>query len=110
MANYLLRWRLSDASARNLIEKPQDRVSAATSLIESFGGKMNNYFFALGEYDGVGICEFQQPQNVLACSLAARSTGAFQTFETMALLTSKEAQAAMEQAKSTNPRYQAPNA
>ncbi len=110
MANYLLRWKFSDSTAKNLIEKPQDRVSAATNLIESLGGKIGSYFFALGDCDGVAICEFPDARNVIAAGLVARSSGAFSNFETTALVTTKEAQAGMELAKSTNTRYTAPNA
>ena len=58
MAHYLLRWQLKDTTAQALIGKPQDRTRPAKTLIEGFGGKLHSYFFALGEYDGVAICEF----------------------------------------------------
>ncbi len=62
MPHYMLRWQLNTDSAKNFIAKPQDRTAAATTLIEGFGGRLLSYYFALGEYDGVGICEF--PDNV----------------------------------------------
>ena len=31
---------------------------AAKALVEGFGGKLNSYYLALGEYDGVAICAF----------------------------------------------------
>jgi uncharacterized protein with GYD domain len=110
MAHYLLRWQFKDSTAQALIAKPQDRTRPAKTLIEGFGGKMHSYFFALGDYDGVAICEFPDHVSVAACSMQASSTGAFSRFETTALLTAKEAEAAMKQAHDTKVSYRPPNA
>jgi uncharacterized protein with GYD domain len=109
MAHYMLRWQLNADSAKGLVAKPQDRTLAATGLIEGFGGKLLNYYFALGEYDGVGICEFPDNIAATACSMKAASTGAFSRFETTALLTAQEAEAAMKKAKAAKVIYKAPN-
>ncbi len=71
---------------------------------------MLSYYFALGEYDGLGICEFPDSISVAACSMKAAATGAFARFETMALLTATEAEAAMQKAKEAKVEYRAPNA
>ena len=110
MSHYMLRWQLKDSTAKNLAENPQDRTGPARTLMESFGGKLHSYFFALGEYDGVAIVEFPDNVSAVACSMSATSTGAFARFETTALLTAKEAQAAMKKAKDTKTGYKAPNA
>src|SRR5271154_5289973 len=99
MSHYLFRWQFKDAVAKALVEKPQDRSGPAASLIEGFGGKLISYYFALGEYDGMGICEFSDPISAAACSMKAMSTGGFARFETMALLTAAEGEAAMKKAK-----------
>jgi len=109
MATYLGRWKFSDATIKNFIENPQDRTNAANNLIQGFGGKMECYYMSTGEYDGLGIFEFPETQSINACVLLARSTGAFRAFEITPLITAKEAQAAMNQAKTTSVRYQAPN-
>jgi uncharacterized protein with GYD domain len=110
MAHYLLRWQFKDSTAQALVAKPQDRTRPAKTLIEGFGGKMHSYFFALGDYDGIAICEFPDHVSVAACSMQASSTGAFSRFETTALLTAKEAEAAMKQAHDTKVSYRPPNA
>jgi uncharacterized protein with GYD domain len=110
MAHFMLRWQFKDTTAQALVDKPQDRTRAAKTLIEGFGGKLHSYFFALGDYDGVGICEFPDTVSVAACSMRAASTGAFARFETTALLTAKEAEAAMKQARDTKVGYKPPNA
>jgi uncharacterized protein with GYD domain len=110
MAHYLLRWQLNSASARAFVEKPQDRTKPANDLITSFGGRMHCYYFALGEYDGLGIVEFPDTISVTAASMLAASTGAFTRFETTPLLTAQEAELAMRRAHEKSGTYKAPNA
>ena len=109
MSHFLLRWQLKDDTAKNLVKHPQDRTGPATTLMESFGGKLHSYFFALGDYDGVAIVEFPDNVSAVACSMSAASTGAFARFETTVLLTAGEAEAAMKKAKQTKTGYKAPN-
>jgi uncharacterized protein with GYD domain len=111
MAHFLVRWRFTDVSAKGMIGNPQDRTETAAALVKSFGGKLHNYYFAFGDYDGLGICEFDDNTRVAAFSMAAASTGAFSRFETTPLLTGAEAQAAMKLAHDTKTTgYRAPNA
>src|SRR5690348_6163811 len=105
MAHYLMRWQFKDSTAKALVNKPQDRTGPATALIEGFGGKLVCYYFALGEYDGVGVCEFPDTASAAACSMRAASTGAFTRFETTVLLTAAEAEAAMRRANEANVNY-----
>jgi uncharacterized protein with GYD domain len=93
-----------------LVDKPQNRTAPAKALIKGFGGKLHSYYFALGDYDGIGIREFPDNTSVAACSMEAASTGAFSRFETTALLTAAEAEAAMKKTKGATIDYRAPNA
>ena len=108
MPHYLVRWQFKDATAKGFLEKPQDRTAPAKALVEGFGGKLLCYYFALGEYDGLGICEFPDNESVVAFSMKASSSGAFARFETTTLLTAKEAQAAMKRAQSSAVNYRPP--
>ena len=110
MSHYLLRWQFKDATAKAMVDSPQDRTAPATALVEGFGGKLLSYYFALGEYDGIGICEFPDAISVAACSMKAASTGAFARFETTTLLTAAEAETAMQRVKEATVNYRAPNA
>ena len=110
MPHYMLRWQIKDASAKAFVEKPQDRTAPAKTLIEGFGGKMLCYYFALGDYDGLAICEFPDNITVAACSMSAAATGAFARFETTVLMTAKEAESAMKKAKRAKTGYTPPNA
>ena len=110
MAHYMLRWQFTSSSAKSMVGKPHDRTGPASALIEAFGGKLREYYFSFGEYDGVGIVEFPDNVSAGACSMTAASSGGFSKFETMPLLTAKEAEAAMKKAHDTKSGYQAPNA
>ena len=87
MPHYLVRWQFKDTTAKGFVERPQDRTGPATTLVESFGGKLHCYYFAFGEYDGLGICEFPDAESVVAFSMKASSSGSFARFEATALLT-----------------------
>jgi len=110
MTHYMLRWQFSSETAKNFVLQPQDRSRPAREFIEGFGGKLESYYFALGDYDGVGIAEFPDTVSVTAASMLAASTGAFARFETTPLLTTAEAMAAMKMAKAKSSTYKAPNA
>jgi uncharacterized protein with GYD domain len=108
MTHYLIRWQFKDATAKALVDKPQNRTAPARGLIEGFGGKLLSYYFSFGEYDGIAICEFPDQISVAACSMKAASTGAFARFETTVLMTAAEAEEAMKKAKEAKFQYRAP--
>jgi uncharacterized protein with GYD domain len=110
MAHYLLRWQFSGAAAKGMVDRPQDRSGPARALVEAFGGTMLCYYFAFGEYDGIAIVEFPDAGSAAALSMRAASTGGFARFETTLLLTTKEAEAAMQKAKATAVDYRPPGA
>jgi uncharacterized protein with GYD domain len=110
MSHVMFRWQFTPNATKAMVVAPQDRSGPAKTLIDSFGGKLISYYFAMGEYDGVGICEFPDTTSAAACSFAAASTGAFSRFETTPLLTAQEAQAAMKRAHDTKSGYKPPGA
>jgi uncharacterized protein with GYD domain len=109
MPHFMIRWQFTSTSAKALVGKPHDRTGAAKALVEGFGGKLQNYFLALGEYDGVAICEFPSNTAAVACSMSATATGGFSRFETTTLLTAQEAEMAMKQANQTKTGYKPPS-
>jgi len=108
MPHFMIRWQFTSTSAKALVGKPNDRTGAAKALVEGFGGKLASYYLALGEYDGVAICEFPNNTAAVACSMSATATGGFSRFETTTLLTAQEAEAAMKQANQTKTEYKPP--
>jgi len=108
MPHYLIRWQFNAATAKGLVDKPQDRTEPARKLTEAFGGKLLCYYFSFGDYDGLGIAEFPDAGSCAAFSMKASSTGAFSRFETTVLLTAAEAEASMKKAKTTKVAYKPP--
>ncbi len=86
MAHYMLRWQLKCPAAGNVVNEPRDPSELPADLIAAFGGRLNDYHWALGDCDGVGLCEFPDQVTVAAWSIRAAASGAFARFETTKLL------------------------
>ena len=110
MPLYEMRWMFKDAALKSMTDKPQDREAPARELIEGFGGKLHHYYQMLGEYDGLAIVEFPDNASAAATSMRASASGAFARFETHPLMTTQEAQRAMQMVKDRAVAYRAPNA
>jgi uncharacterized protein with GYD domain len=108
MAHYLVRWQFKDTTAKGFLERPQNRSEPANALVVGFGGKMHCYYFSLGEYDGLAICEFPDTESVVAFSLRGSSSGAFARLETTVLVTAQEAEEAMKRAQFAKVDYRIP--
>jgi len=86
-----------EALAR-LIANPQDRTEAIRGPIEKLGGKIQEMYFAFGEYDAIVITEMPDNVSAAAIALAFASGGALRTCQTTALMTRAEALDAMRKA------------
>jgi len=53
MPNYLFQWKYKDPAIKAMMETPQDRPAELRKAVEAFGGRMHQFFFAFGEFDGV---------------------------------------------------------
>ena len=109
MNSYMLRWKLKDDTFKRLVAVPVNRREYAKTLIEGFGGVMETYHFAIGEYDGFSISTFPSPTAMYACLMRGLSTGAFDRFEATLLLSAEEAEQAMLRAGQTKVDYRALN-
>ena len=74
MPYYLFQWKYKDPAIQAMIETPQDRSAELRKAVEAFHGRMHQFFFSFGEYDGLSIVEF--PNNESCASCAAMPTGA----------------------------------
>lgn len=99
MPHIMFRFVFKDTAIKAMTDAPQDREEAARQVIQSFGGKMQSYYFCFGEFDGVGIAEFPDLVSAGACSMRVSGSGAFAKFETVPLLTTAEARNAMQKVK-----------
>lgn len=109
MGYYLLQWCYKDTQYKAMVEKPQDREKAVSKAVESFGGKLHEFFFAFGDYDGVAILEFADNESATAFLLTIGSGGAVSKLKTTVLLSPGEAKKAMKKAHETKSGYAPPS-
>jgi uncharacterized protein with GYD domain len=108
MAMYLTRFSYTPETWAHLIENPEDRRAAASSYIESVGGKLHGFWYAFGEHDGWNLWEAPDNVSMAAVMLAIGAGGALRSSETTVLLSVEELMAALGKAQSVG--YRQPGA
>jgi uncharacterized protein with GYD domain len=98
MSLYLGRFRYTPDAMRSLVGQPQDRSAAAREVAESLGGRLEGFWFAFGEFDGVFLMEAPDNATAAALAMAVGAGGAVTDIETTVLLDMDEAQEAMRKA------------
>ncbi|HWC76228.1 MAG TPA: GYD domain-containing protein [Blastocatellia bacterium] len=106
MAYYLLQGAYTSEAWKTLVSKPVNRLDAIRPVIEKLGGKVEQAWFAFGDYDVVLI--MQMPDNVSAAAfaLAVAAGGAFKSHKSTPLMTMAEGIEAMNKAAGAG--YKAP--
>jgi uncharacterized protein with GYD domain len=108
MAMYLTRFSYTPETWARLIENPEDRRTAASSYIESVGGKLHGFWYAFGDHDGWNLWEAPDNVSMAAVVLAIGAGGALRSCETTVLLSIEELMTALGKAKSVG--YRPPGA
>ena len=73
-------------------------MERATPLIEALGGKVENAYYAFGDYDVILIAEMPDDVSMAAGAIAALAGGAVKTMKTTALMIPEDGVEAMRQA------------
>lgn len=107
MPHYMTRWKYSNEQLRAMVAEPQDREAVARKMVEAHGGKLHSFFFSFGDYDGVAIIEAPDNETAAAALMALGAAG-ISGLTTTVLLTSQEAQSAMQKAGSVQSGYAPP--
>jgi uncharacterized protein with GYD domain len=89
-----------------MIANPEDRRIAATTYIESVGGKLHGFWYAFGEFDGYTLWEAPDNVSMAAVALAIGAGGSLAPIETTVLLTIEETMEALKKAETL--RYRPP--
>jgi uncharacterized protein with GYD domain len=76
-------------------DKASGRKAAVSKAAEALGGKVEAYYFALGEHDTVVIVDLPDAVSATALALAASATGLVRTKTTL-LLTVEETDKALK--------------
>jgi uncharacterized protein with GYD domain len=98
MPLYLTQFTYSSEAWKALAQNPQDRSEPVRTLLQKLGGKLHNFYYSLGEYDGVVIFEAPDDVTATAFEIAAHSPGHLKTTKTTRLLTVAQAIEAMRKA------------
>lgn len=93
MARYLMEGTLSTQSLAALVKNPHDRGEALRPLFEKIGGKLEVYYFAVGQPKFYLICEFPDPvdpSTLASLGVVSMAHGAITSCSITQLLTSAE--------------------
>jgi uncharacterized protein with GYD domain len=108
MFYYLLQWTYKDPQIKAMVAVPQDRPAELNKIVAAFGGRVHQFFFCFGEYDGLAIVEFSDSESCAACILTLNAGGAASAVRTTVLITPDEAKRAMQRAHTTPTLYVPP--
>ena len=106
MPLYLSKFSYTPETWARLIGNPEDRRAAAQAYIESVGGKLHGFWYAMGTHDGYNLWEAPDNVSMAAVALAISAGGALSSFETTVLLSVEDTLAALRKAGQV--RYQPP--
>ena len=108
MPMYITLFTYASESWEAMVQRPEDREEVARSVMSSVGGELHAFYWMLGEDDGVAIYEAPSASAAAAVSAAISATGRLSRLRTSALLTAKEAHAALELANVVSGTYRPP--
>jgi len=78
MSTYLVLWNWTEQGIRNLKDSPK-RVDAFKQLAEKNGGKVVQFFYTMGTYDGAAVVEAPSDEAFLKIVLGLGSLGNVRT-------------------------------
>ena len=103
MPRYLFEATYSQQGVQGIHDKGGSaRVDAVTHMAEALGGKLESFYFALGDVDAYVTIELPDNEAVVACALAVNASGAV-TVKTVQLLTPGEVDSAAKLSASYQP-------
>ncbi len=98
MRRYLLRLSASADTWEGMIKNPSNRLDANRAVVESMGGKLEGYYFVVGENEIVEIIDMPDDVSMEAITIAILASGAVISIKASTLLTAEEAMEAMRRA------------
>ena len=99
MPIYMTRNVYSAEAMSNMVNSADGRKEKIANHIEQAGGKLLDYYFCFGEFDGVCIYEMPDGDSALSVLAAVHAMGFVTRMETTELFTSEEAARAFKKAK-----------
>jgi uncharacterized protein with GYD domain len=90
MARYLLQLGIKPEAYAPMMQNPQDRGEAVRPVFETFGGSLEEYYFAVGENTVYVLCELPDLASLEAITMAVLAGGAITSCKATGILTSQE--------------------
>lgn len=104
MAKYLVKGNyVGDGVTGLMQEGGTRRLEAAKAAIESVGGSMESFYYAFGDIDVYGVCEFPDEASATSFSLMVNASGAV-TVSLTPLITAED----LDAAAAKSPTYRPP--
>ncbi len=107
MPTYMTQFTYSDKTWAKLMNKPQDRSEYLRKMFAQLGGRLIDFYYSLGEYDGVVIFETPDETTGAAILIAVNAADYLLAIKTTKLFTIAETIEAMHKAGSIG--VQGPN-
>ena len=82
----------------DLVKNPQDRTIPVKAALQKVGGRLVDFFYCFGDYDGIVICEAPDAIAATAVVLAAIAAGHMKAAKTTVLFTVEDAMKGMGKA------------
>ena len=98
MARYLIQLAAAAETWAAMIKNPSNRLESNRPVVESMGGKLEGYYFVVGENEIVELIEMPDDVSMEALTMAILASGAVSSIKTSTLLTAEEALEAMRRA------------
>lgn len=98
MACYLFQLSIAPQAFATLIRNPNDRAEATRPVFEAVGGRLEEYYFAVGESTVYVLADVPDHVSVEALTMAVLAGGAVTSVKATALLTAAEAVDVMKKA------------
>jgi len=108
MAKYAIFFTLKGETVAHAMEHPSDRSAVMAKFAKAAGGKLEAYYWMLGDRDGFVIVDMPDSAAVAAVSLAVSSSGAFGHLASYELFDAKEVNALLAKAKGLKAQYSPP--
>lgn len=108
MPTYLTFFTYARDSWHKMVQQPENREEAAREVVGAAGGRLEAFYWMLGEHDGMAIYEAPSASAAAAVNAAIAATGHVVNTRTSSLLTSEEARTALELASVVSASYAPP--
>lgn len=90
MTKYLVLFTFKGETYKSFMKKPSDRAAVVSETAQSVGGRLESYYWMLGQYDGLAILELPDSAAAARLAMTVSSTGAFTHLETHELFSAEQ--------------------